>query len=98
MGNYIRIDYFEVMRQASQIKGHSFELNYQIYRLQMEKNALRRGWEGPAATAYFRKMDELIEKIRTTQKKMSETADLIRITAQKIRQADLEAEEHARQL
>lgn len=98
MGKEIRIDYSDIKNKASRIKGHSFELKYQIYKLQMEKNSLNRAWDGPASRVYLQKLDELITRMNATQRKMSEAADLIRLTADRIKRADLEAEERARQL
>lgn len=98
MREEIRINYSDVMKKASQIKGDSFELFYRIYQLRMIKNTLQQDWESPASRVYIKKLDQLIEKISMTRKKMCETAELIEMTARAIQRADLAAQEQARQL
>ena len=94
----MRINYTDVMWKVTQMRAQAVKLYYQIYRLKMVKDTLRRNWDGPASEIYQKKLLELIHDMEITRNKIINTTEDIEATAKAIRRADLEAAENARQL
>lgn len=98
MGREIRINYRDVMNKAKKMQNKSLELNYQITRLVNIEQSISQQWKGPASLAFRSKLVQLICRMRAVKAELSDTAELIEITAKAIHQADMEAKEKAKQL
>lgn len=95
---YINLDYQNTKRKAREISGHSFALGFQVYKLLLLKDSVKRTWDSPASKVFIAKLDKYIEELRITSKKMKETSDLIEYVAETIYKTDLDVEEKIKQL
>lgn len=98
MGREMRINYRDVMNKAKKMQNKSLELSYQIIRLENIEQSISQQWKGPASTVFQRKLVQLIRRMRAVKNELSDTAELIEITAKAIHQADMEAKKKAKQL
>ncbi len=96
--NLIRIDYEDTVRKANEMSGHSFVLRYQVYKLRLLKDSIKRNWDSPASKVFIAKLEKQIEDLDVSAKKMKRTSDLIENVAKRIYQTDLDVEENIKQL
>ena len=94
----IRIDYEDTITKANEMRGHSFVLRYQAYKLCLLKDSIKRNWDSPASKVFIAKLEKQIEDLEISAKKMKRTSDLIENVAKRIYQTDLDVEENIKRL
>lgn len=96
--NLIRIDYADTIRKANEMRGHSFTLRYQVYKLRLLRDSLKRNWDSPASKVFIAKLEKQIEDLEISAKKMKKTSDLIENVVKRIYQTDLDVEKNIKRL
>ncbi len=84
----MRINYDKVISQADSMQDLADSLKSRIDDLTNMQNSLRTAWVGPAATAFQKKLSELISDMQSTRSDMDSVINRIVTTAKAIKKED----------
>lgn len=94
----LRINYQSVMNRAQEMENQITRLSREINSMESLRNQSRACWDGPASEVFRRKLDQLIDNTRATQRRMKNVVEDIRTVADRIRREDEELAKRAAQL
>ena len=98
MASNIRLNYEKVMREVARLEGEINIFEGQIKKTYGVAERLSHEWESPASKICRKKIEQIVEEMTETRKKMQQTTELIDLVARRIQNAEEETKRMADQL